>query len=271
MSSPRENIFVPADIIQDLVPAGRRNRPGFKIQGPRYLTIHDTGNRNQGADARAHGRYLQGEAAAARPVSWHYTVDDRQVVQHLPPDEVGWHAGDGSNGPGNRSSLGIEICMDAGGDRLKAEKRAAGLTAWLLEQSQLETGRVVQHARWINKDCPQVLRNRPGGWEDFLEGVRLFRAGPGQPGPGTGEEDDAGPGQGYRDRAIIIGSDVDYVLAAPLARRINAPIFLPGMDVSAREIIVVGGDTPGDIILSGKDRYETAGKVKEFLLKITGP
>jgi len=51
-------------IIQDLIPKGRRNRPAYKLN-PSYITIHDTANPNIGADARAHASYLKGSAAAA--------------------------------------------------------------------------------------------------------------------------------------------------------------------------------------------------------------
>ncbi|AME08046.1 hypothetical protein AUL54_17845 [Bacillus sp. SDLI1] len=42
-------------------------------------------------------------------VSRHFTVDDSVVYQHLPLDENGWHAGDGTNGTGNRKSTGLKF------------------------------------------------------------------------------------------------------------------------------------------------------------------
>jgi len=159
-------------IVEDFIPRGRRNRPGLQLDGPRYITIHDTGNPHPGADALAHARYLKGDAAARRPASWHFTVDDQRAVQHLPLDEVGWHAGDGREGPGNRSSLAIEICQNADGDRARAEANAAELVADLLRRYDLDVDRVVQHHRWSSKNCPAVLRGRPGGWEGFLGAIR---------------------------------------------------------------------------------------------------
>ena len=160
------------NIIQDFIPAGRRNRPGMKLIGPKYITIHDTANPAKGADALMHARYLKGDEAANRPASWHFTVDDRNIVQHLPLDEVAWHAGDGSKGPGNTSSIAIEICENADGDRAKAEANAAELVAYLLKQFGLPIDAVVQHNRWTGKDCPRIIRHRPGGWEAFLAAVK---------------------------------------------------------------------------------------------------
>ena len=158
-------------IIKDFIPRGRRNRPGYRLN-PRYITIHDTANTNTGADAKAHVRYLKSGTAAAIPASWHYTVDDRVAVQHLPLNEVGWHAGDGTYGTGNRESIGIEICENKDGVRTEAEKNAAWLTAKLLRDFSLELERVKQHHYWSGKNCPRVLRGRAGGWSSFLKAVQ---------------------------------------------------------------------------------------------------
>lgn len=165
------------NIIQDFIPAGRKNRPGIKLIGPQYITIHDTANPNKGANALAHAKYLKTDAAASRPASWHFTVDDTRIVQHLPLDEVGWHAGD-SRGPGNMSSIGIEICENSDGNRQKAEENAAWLVADLLKRFRLGIGAVVQHNRWSGKNCPHIIRARSGGWGDFLSKVESFMISP---------------------------------------------------------------------------------------------
>src|SRR5687767_14164640 len=111
----------------DLIPVGASNRPGTSI-APTHITIHNTDNTGQGADARAHGRYLKGPDARLRKVSWHYSVDDVRVLQHLPDSEMGWHAG-----PGNLRSIAIEICQHAGIDQAVANERGALLTAVLMK------------------------------------------------------------------------------------------------------------------------------------------
>ena len=155
-------------IIQDFIPSGRRNRPGYKLT-PKYITIHDTANTQTGADARAHANYLKNSPNLE--VSWHFTVDDKVIYQHLPLNENGWHAGDGANGLGNRQSIGIEICENRDGNRAAAEANAAWLTAKLLKDYGLKITAVKQHYDWSKKYCPRVLRNKPGGWADFLAAV----------------------------------------------------------------------------------------------------
>lgn len=152
-------------VVEMLIPAGRFNRPG-RASPCRYITIHETGNYIRTANAAAHGRYLQGDSANDMPVSWHYTVDDSGVVRHIPDCEDAYHAGDGA-GEGNRSSIGIELCVNIDGNFEQTLKNAAQLVAALMAEHRIPLERVVQHNRWNGKNCPYTLR-REGRWEEFL-------------------------------------------------------------------------------------------------------
>ncbi len=101
-------------LIQQLLPMGAKNKPGRSMT-PKYITMHNTGNTAKGADAKAHAGYLS-SGASGQKVSWHYTVDDEVIYQHLSDTEQGWHAADG-RGPGNSQSIGIEVCMFEGSIR----------------------------------------------------------------------------------------------------------------------------------------------------------
>ena len=101
-------------------------------------------------------------------VSWHYTVDDHAIVQHLPDGERAYHAGDGANGPGNRTSIGIELCVNAGGDFAATQANAAALVRLLMAEHGIDIGHVVQHNHWNGKDCPRTIRATPGAWDGFL-------------------------------------------------------------------------------------------------------
>ena len=154
-------------IKQMFVPKGRKNRPG--VANPcTYITIHETGNKATGADAEAHGSYVRGDSAEASRVSWHYTVDDDSIVQHIPDEETAYHAGDGASGPGNAKSIGIEICVNEDGDFEKAKTNAAALVRLLMEEHGIDIEHVVQHNHWNGKDCPKTIRATTGAWEAFL-------------------------------------------------------------------------------------------------------
>ena len=154
-------------IQRDYIAKGRKNRPGG-VNPRRYITIHETGNKAATADAAAHGTYLKSDSAEAGRVSWHYTVDDHAIVQHLPDGETAYHAGDGADGPGNTTSIGIEICVNAGGDFEASKRNAAALVRLLMSEYGIPLYYVVQHNRWNGKDCPRTIRGTKGGWEAFL-------------------------------------------------------------------------------------------------------
>ena len=155
-------------IQEHIISDGRKNRPGRDTNPDTYITIHETGNAAKGADAAAHGAYLDSAAGEDDLVSWHYTVDDHAIVQHLPDYETAYHAGDGKAGPGNTTSIGIEICVNAGGNFEAAKANAAALVRLLMEEHGIPLDNVVQHNRWNGKDCPKTIRATAGAWEAFL-------------------------------------------------------------------------------------------------------
>ena len=61
-----------------------------------------------------------------------FTVDDKEIYQHLPLNENAWHAGDGAEGTGNRESIAIEIAVNEDGDYNKAVENARKLAAYLM-------------------------------------------------------------------------------------------------------------------------------------------
>lgn len=118
-----------------------KNRPAYPMN-PLYITVHNTSNTAKGADAASHARYVKNPETAT---SWHFTVDDEKIYQHLPLNENGWHAGDG-NGTGNRKSIGIEICENSDGDFEKAVSNAQ----WLIKKLMKEQGFLLLMSCLIN-------------------------------------------------------------------------------------------------------------------------
>ena len=160
---------------EEFIPVGRKNRPVYAMS-PKWITIHNTGNSGVGANAKAHANYIKSDSAANLPVSWHFTCDDKDIIQHLPLTENGWHSSDGS-GPGNRQSIGIEICQNSDSDMTKAEDNAHKLIAWLAENvdSLLPFPECMKtHEMWSGKRCPNVILSRPNGWALFIDGVEKY-------------------------------------------------------------------------------------------------
>ena len=158
------------NVIQYHIPTGTKRRRGFPMT-PEYVTIHNTGNTSKGATAYAHAKMCS-NTANEKATSYQYVVDDKDVYELMPPDEVAWHAGDGFNGKGNRTSIGIEICENPDGDLYKATDKAVMLTAHLCKQFNIQFENVVLHNLWCGKDCPQRLRRgQPYSWNTFIEKV----------------------------------------------------------------------------------------------------
>ncbi|MEH7296633.1 peptidoglycan recognition protein family protein [Bacillus altitudinis] len=150
-------------IIQDFISKGNKNRPGNYMK-PLYITVHNTANTSKGADAASHANFVKRSSTA---VSWHYTVDENVIYQHLPLNENGWHAGDG-RGTGNMKSIGIEICENADGNFEKAVENAQWLIRQLMQDQGIPLANVVPHKHWSGKECPRKLLNR---WDSFKAGI----------------------------------------------------------------------------------------------------
>lgn len=156
------------EIIKDFVPAKKYSLKCPYSMESEFIVIHNTAN---DASAVAEIKYMRDNSSSA---SFHFAVDDTEVRQAIPLNRNAWHAGDGTNGNGNRKGISIEICYSkSGGERfLKAEENAAQLTAELLMERGWGIDRVKKHQDFSGKYCPH--RTLDLGWERFLKMVESF-------------------------------------------------------------------------------------------------
>lgn len=134
----------------------------------KYITIHETGNRNKGTGALNHARYINSGSS----VTWHYTVDDTQVVQHYEDTVQCWHAGDG-RGDGNLNSVGIEMCINSDGNMNKTIENTVELVQHLMNKHNIPITNVVQHNHWSGKNCPANMRSgKPITWNTFINKIK---------------------------------------------------------------------------------------------------
>lgn len=173
----------------DMVPRGKYGRRIYRPMHPQYITIHST--ENYSADARKHAEALKHGALRSRMrpggnrigyLIWHYTVDQHMAIQHMPTNEQGEHAD--FDGPGNRLSIGIEMCENRGGNLDRTVDRTAKLAAYLMAKYDIPLSHVVPHYHWPrrgknppNKNCPHFLldHGRPGAkWRWFQGKVNHY-------------------------------------------------------------------------------------------------
>lgn len=133
---------------------------------PEFIVVHNTAN---DASARNEIAYM---IRNDNKVSFHYAIDDKEIVQGIPENRNAWHAGDG-NGQGNRKGIGIEICYSkSGGKRFEeAEKLAAKFIAYKLNEKSWGIDRVKKHQDFSGKYCPH--RTLDMGWQRFLNMVQV--------------------------------------------------------------------------------------------------
>ena len=74
-------------------------RPQDIKSSTEFITVHDTGDNK--FNAQEWGDEI---TTSSRQVSWHFTVDDKEILQHIPLDEVAYHAGDGGSVYGLRDT-----------------------------------------------------------------------------------------------------------------------------------------------------------------------
>lgn len=145
-----------------------KNKNRFFGKNPcNFITIHETGNTSKGANAQAHANLIDNGWGA----TWHYTVDDKEIIQSFPDDVQCWHAGD-NTGNGNMQSIGIEICVNSDGNYLKAVENAIELVKILRQRHKhIKIDHVVQHNHWSGKNCPERLRSGRNGitWKQFKD------------------------------------------------------------------------------------------------------
>ena len=156
-------------IIHNYVDVDGTRRPG-EIREIRYITIHETDNRSEGADSAAHNTFLVGNDTDV--TGWHYTVDAAVIYHNLPDNEIAWNAGDQRERyGGNMNGIGIELCVNIDGDFTQTVKNGAALTAALLDAYGLTPDDVRMHSDFMDKVCPHRLITE-GRVEEFLELVR---------------------------------------------------------------------------------------------------
>ncbi|MGR2790218.1 peptidoglycan recognition protein family protein [Bacillus subtilis] len=153
-------------VVKNLV---SKSKYGLKCPNPmkaEYITIHNTAN---DASAANEISYMKNNSSST---SFHFAVDDKQVIQGIPTNRNAWHTGDGTNGTGNRKSIGVEICYSkSGGARYKAaEKLAIKFVAQLLKERGWDIDRVRKHQDWNGKYCPhRILSERR--WDEVKAAI----------------------------------------------------------------------------------------------------
>ena len=162
------------NIVKKIVPESKYGLKCPYTMVPTRIVVHNTAN---DATARNEIAYMTNNNYET---SFHYAVDDKEVVQGIPENRNAWHASDG-NGKGNREGIAIEICYSrSGGDKfIKAEENAVELIVDILDRYNWGLEKVTKHQDYTAKYCPH--RTLDMGWDRFIKMIEIKRNGTPKP------------------------------------------------------------------------------------------
>ena len=154
-------------IKENLVPKDKYAIKCPYTRTPTRVVIHNTANDAPAANEISYMRYNDLE------ISFHYAVDDVNIVQGIPENRNAWASGDG-HGKGTMEGIHIEICYSKSGGKKfdKAEQNAAEFTASLLKKYGWGIDKVTKHRDYDGKYCPHRTLDRD--WQRFLSMVKRY-------------------------------------------------------------------------------------------------
>ncbi|HHD2752993.1 TPA: SH3 domain-containing protein [Clostridium perfringens] len=170
---------------------------------PKYIVIHDTDNRQAGANAMANRNYFANHPNAK--ASAHYIIDEGNIVQALEDTWKGWHVGDGNNpNINNSTTIAIELCVNKGNNFDKTLEHGVELTKYLMEKYNIPAENVVMHRDASGKTCSRMMiEDRPSLWPYFKNKI--------SGGDGSVEDDGLKP----KMRGKVINASVLNVRESP--------------------------------------------------------
>lgn len=138
---------------------------------PQFIVIHDTDNRDYGANALANRNYFANHPEAN--ASAHYIVDDKNIIQCLENNWRGWHIGDRYAGvnpsrpeANNGNTIGIEITVNPDSNFNTAMQNTIDLIKYLMMEYGISKNNVITHHDATGKNCPRKILEE-GLWNWF--------------------------------------------------------------------------------------------------------
>jgi N-acetylmuramoyl-L-alanine amidase CwlA len=159
-----------------------------------HYTLNDATAEEEISNMHRNGNYT----------SFHYDVDEKEIVQGIDENRNSYNAGDGRNGAGNRKYISIEICRSYSKKKVngkwvadeekwrknykekfeQAQRNAAEFIAFRLKEKGWGIERVKKHQDFSGKHCPHRTLD-DYGWQYFLDLVQSYLNPKPVIGPGT--------------------------------------------------------------------------------------
>lgn len=161
--------------------------------------------------------------------SWHFSVDDKDIIQSLPLNRNAFATGDGAYGLGNRTGIHIEIAKDNYTDSdeewKKARDNGARLAAELLYKYGLNIDHLKKHQDYKMTDgtykyCPHKILDE--GWNEFKSLVSQYLDGLNNPKKDDVKDDSSdNPSDSTNDKINFDGINQIIALILKLIKKVS--------------------------------------------------
>lgn len=171
---------------QLLIAVNPYSRPGINIKQIKGIVLHYTASPS--ASSYNIVKYFDGlknqkNTSSARYASAHYSVDDYDIYEAIPDNEMAYHCGSKTYTAEallklgkypNDCTVGIEMCIDKNGSITeKTFQNTADLCALLCKKHRLTEKDLWTHKGVVGwKDCPLPWVNKPSEFERFKQVVK---------------------------------------------------------------------------------------------------
>ena len=161
-------------VIVDLIPTELYAYKCPYVMTPKTVVIHNAATPNGTAKSLNNAQHNNKDYK-----SWHFSVDDKNIIESIPLNRNAFATGDGAFGFGNRTGIHIEIADDLDANTeaewTEAKTNGAKLTAILLKKYGWTIDKVSKHQDYKMTDgtykyCPHKMLDE--GWQSFLDLVQ---------------------------------------------------------------------------------------------------
>lgn len=166
------NVVPQPDIDVQHLTVNEFSRPGTKTKKIKYIVIHYLGNPQ--TTAQENHDYFESLKNDLDGVSMsaNYVIGiEGEIIECVPPGEVAY-----ASNQVNDCSISIENCHleETGRFTVETYETCVHLTAWLVEEYQLEREDIIRHYDVTGKQCPLYYVQNPDKWEAFRDDVMAY-------------------------------------------------------------------------------------------------
>lgn len=166
-----ENPVPVPDIDEQLLTVNEYSRPGEAVEEVQKIVVHYIGN--PGTSAQQNRNYFESlKDLQDVSMSSNFIIGlDGEIIECVPPGEVAY-----ASKSMNYYSISIENCHpDTTGKFTEATYRSCvRLTAYLLEEYDLEREDIIRHYDVTGKECPRYFVRNQEEWETFRDDVMAY-------------------------------------------------------------------------------------------------